>query len=882
MRRRLDILRLRLRSLFRRGAVDRELDRELRFHLDERIAELRAEGATDADARRRAMSEFGSPSSIAEQCRETRRVNAPADFVQDVRYAVRTLAAQPVLLAAATTSIALGVGANLAIFGLANSLLLSTPHAREPERLMHIRTGTGSHAPYRIWEGLHESGVIAGVAGHQVEASVNWRDADAAIPIAPLIVTPNFFDVVGVPMALGRGFTAHDVSTSGGGRVAVVSYRFWTRRLASSPSVIGSTLVLNGETYTVLGIAMPRLRTLPGYGIVPDVWLPVSPSLMPDLDERAGAHFQLIGRLHDGQERATAHAALSTVGARIGQEIGHPNAGRIVRLSAMGGIEQARDFKEIAAFFAVLLVVTILVLAIACANVAGLLLARGTARRREIAVRLALGASRRRLVRQLLTEGLVLSLAGTAAALVLIAAAGGLLSRVRLPLAFPIEFHLTFDTRLVIFAASLVIVSAVLCALAPAWQTTRPALVPALRDLAPAYVHRRFTLRNLLVGGQIAVCVLLLVTTLLFVRNLALAHTLSPGFDAARALVAQITFVEGRQGDRTAPAVETVVERLGTVPGVEAAAFSRGVPLTMYTGRIGTEIRIEGRDEPVRVEYESASVGPDYFRAMGIQLLRGRDFAAADRRGAPLVVIPNEEFVRRYFEGRDPIGLHLDLPTDPKPTPARVIGVVADSKYETIGEERRPALYQAYLQRESSDRLVHVIVRAAGPPQDLLAAVRQTVLDADATAAVTVEPMSMALAFAFLPSRLGAAIVGLLGLLGAALAMIGLYGVISFAVTRRTSEIGIRLALGAPRGAVVRLVLTDAGLLVTAGLAAGLGLAFVLTQPLAAFLVADLPSRDPLSFAGSAVILVATSLLASWVPARRAARIAPALSLRVE
>ena len=880
MTRWLAVFRLRLRSLLRRPAVDRDLERELRFHMEQQVAELVASGQSPEAARLSAMRHFGSLASISDQCRDTRRVTFVSHLAQDLRYGVRGLLGQPMLLLAATTSIALGVGANLGIFGLANSLLLSKPSAVRPDRLVHIRTGNGSHAPYRAWRQLSDSGVLAGIAGYQIEGNVNWRGPDASVPIAPLLVTANFFDVVGVPMALGRGFTADDAAQDA--RLAVVSDRFWRRHLGGSASVVGSPLLLNGEPYTVVGVTRAGVRSLPGYGIVPDVWLPVTRALIPNLDHPLGGHVQLVGRLHDGQHRAAGHAALSTVATRVGADLGQPDVGRIESVTTVGGIEQMREFKEVAAFFAVLLAVTILVLAIACANVAGLLLARGTARRREIAVRLALGASRGRIVQQLLTEGVVLSIAGTAAGLVLIVFAGQLLPRIRLPLPLPLELHLTFDTRLAWFAASLVFISAVLCSLAPAWQVTRPGVMPALTSLTPAYVHRRFTMRNLLVAGQIAVSALLLVTTLLFLRNLALAHTLSPGFEADRALVAQITFVEGRQGLRAAPSVEAVVERLRSLPGIDAAAFSDGLPLTIYTSRTGTMLRVEGREEPVRVDYEGNAVGPGYFRAMGIDLVRGRDFTATDRRGAPLVIIVNQEFVRRYFEGRDPVGLHIFLPTDPQPTAARIVGVATDSRYRTIGEGRVPAVYEAYLQRGGTDRFVHVIARTSRSPLAMSTAVRDTILQMDSSAAVAVEPMTSAVAFAFLPSRIGAALVGVLGLLGAALAMVGLYGVVSYAVTRRTPEIGIRLALGAPRAAVVQLILYDGIVLVGLGLLAGLGLALIVTRPLAAFLVAELPSRDPFSFAGSAILLLVTSLLASWSPARRATRVAPATALRAE
>jgi hypothetical protein len=302
----------------------------------------------------------------------------------------------------------------------------------------------------------------------------------------------------------------------------------------------------------------------------------------------------------------------------------------------------------------------------------------------------------------------------------------------------------------------------------------------------------------------------------------------------------------------------------------------------MYTSRTGTSVQIEGRDAPVRVDYEDNYVSPGYFRAMGIELLRGRDFSSTDRAGTPLVIVINQEFARRYFDARDPVGLHVFLPTDPDPTPAQVIGIVADSKYRTIGEGREPALYEAYLQRGGSERFVHVIARTAASPGSKVHSIREAAMQMDPSAAITVEPMNSLLAFAFLPSRVGAVLVGLLGSLGAALAMVGLYGVVAFAISRRTFEIGIRIALGASSRNVIRLVLSESGLLVVVGLLVGLAAAFFVTIPLAAFLVAELPSRDPVSFVTSAMLLLLTSVAASWAPARRATRIAPASALRAE
>lgn len=556
--------------------------------------------------------------------------------------------------------------------------------------------------------------------------------------------------------------------------VVVVSDGFWRRRLGGEPSIVGSTILLNGELYTVLGITPPGLRSLPGYGFAPDVYLPVARSLYPDLDAARASHFQLIGRLHDNQDIASATARLAAVSTHVQQELGERDAGMVRWVGGVGGVGQLREFKEIALFLGALLVVTVLVLGIACANVAGLLLARGTVRRREIAMRLALGASRALIVQQLLTEGAVLSLAGTICGVIVVGAAARLLPLVSLPLPIPIELHVAFDARLMWLSAALAIASTLLCAVAPAIEATRPAVMGTIKQEPAAYVHRRFSLRNTLVIGQVAVSAVLLVTTALFLRNLALAHTLSPEFDAQHALVAQLTFVAGHEGSPSSPAVEAIVDRIGALPGVEAAAFAAGVPLSLYTSRTGTSLQIEWREGLVRVDYESNAVSPRYFVALGLDLLSGRDFSPADRRGAPHVVIVNSEFVRRYFLEQSPLGRHIFLPTEPEPTPAVVVGVVANSKYRTIGEDRAAALYRPYLQRDASDRMVHVLVRTLGDHELAADLVPRTVLESDPAAAVTIQTMTDSLAFAFLPSQIGALLVGALGLLGASLATIGL------------------------------------------------------------------------------------------------------------
>jgi predicted permease len=406
--------------------------------------------------------------------------------------------------------------------------------------------------------------------------------------------------------------------------------------------------------------------------------------------------------------------------------------------------------------------------------------------------------------------------------------------------------------------------------------------LPSLKQEVRTFLHRRFNLRGLLVTGQVAVSALLLVITVLFLRNLSLARTLAPGFDADRTLFVQLTFVEGRQGSALQPTVQRIAERLRELPGIEAATFADGVPLTLRNGgTTGTRMRIEGYDQPIRVDYDENRVGPDYFRTMGINLILGREFTTADRADRSMVAIVNEEFVRRYFDGVNPLGRAVYLHAEPTDIRAEVVGVVANSKYTFIGEDRDAALYTPYLMRPSPERLVHVLVRTATPSSSQTL-VRDTILGIEPDAAVVTEPMTSALRFAFLPSRVGAVLVGALGTLGALLAMIGLYGVVSFAVTRRTSEIGVRMALGSSRRAIAGLVIAESGVLVATGLAIGLGLALMVTRPLAAFLVAELPTSDPWSFIATTVFLVATGVLAAWGPARRALRIEPAQTLRAE
>jgi predicted permease len=638
---------------------------------------------------------------------------------------------------------------------------------------------------------------------------------------------------------------------------------------------------LNGQSYTIVGVLAPRLKSVAGFGLAPGIYLPLNRTLVPDLQAPSAAVVKLLGRLKPGQSFAEGRAALDAVDRRLARLAGDSLYGGVQVFARVGGLGSGKAVRVISGFFALLGLVSLFVLLIACANVAGLLIARGTRRRQEIAIRMAIGGSRSRVVQQLLVEGFWLAVLGTTGGLLLSLVFMRLINSMSLPVPFPIALHLAPDRAVFLCALGVVILTLLCCAVLPAMHATRMTLVRALKTEEPFYLMRRVTARGVLLTGQVAVSTILLVTSFLFVRNLMRTQVTNPGFEVNRTLVAQVGFVRGRNVDDHPVFLRSAVERVRALPGVVDASYADGVPLTVHGGSTsGLSARIGGNAKPEHVQFARQLVGPAYFRTIGIRLIAGREFEHTDGPGATAVVIINEEFSRRYFRGENPVGQHITF-TDDRKEDLVVVGVAANGKHLTLGEDQRAALYRP-IEQQRKEGVLFMIVRTRGEPAALANSVRQAIGELDRSISVAVEPMTSALQFALLPSRIGATVLGTLGMLGLVLAAFGLYAMVSYTVSRRVGEIAIRSALGASRASILRLVMRDASVHVGVGLVIGLGISAFITSPLATFLVAGLSATDPLSFAGTALAFLAVSLLASWLPAQSATRVSPAAAMRLD
>jgi len=869
---RLKELARRLTYLWRRESFDHELDDEAQFHIESRADELEQTGISRSEALSRARREFGSSVRMREQTRAAWQLKWLEDLLSDLRYALRALRRNPGFAAAAIFSLALGIGANTTIFSLTMEFLFSQPSCRHPETLAAMRIGGNSDIEMAKYRFLRDAHLFEGLAGSFLEGESNWRFGNDTYRLHVMRVTDNFFTLIGVPVAMGRPIELGDRD------VVVLSYRFWQSRLSSNPDFLGRTLVVDGQPRTVIGILPRNHRTLIGFGWSPDLYLPVSHE-----DDLVG----LTARLPPGMSRKAAYARLVAACKELDKVYpmgggGNQSWAVNVEVAPIVGMERLKSMElaPFAAFFGMLMIVVGLVLLIACANVSSLLLARASSRRQELAIRLAIGAARNRIIRQLLAESLLLALLGTFAGLLVNFWLTGVMNRVQLPLPVPVQLLIEPDWRLLFYSAGLAIVSALVAGLLPALKATRGGVNAALK-LNERQVGTRRTLGNALVAGQLAVSVVLLATGFLFVRNMTKAMKMNPGFDAEHTVWAYMRLVPDKymEPQKIRGIARDALRELHSIAGVEAATIVRAVPLNDHI-HMGADIRTDLDDHPIRVQFTYNSVAPEYFKTMGIPILQGREFLSSDRDGSPQVAIINENLARRLFDNRNPVGHTLRI-VPAFDRPIMLIGVAKNSKYFTIGEENALAMYTPYFQLGDTIVNLNFLVRAAYPP-GVVKEISRTLGRLDSSAAIEVKLMRDALGFAFLPSRVGAALLGTMGLLGLALASIGLYGVLAYAVSRRIREIGLRMALGADSCAIVRMVIGQSLSLVATGVAIGLALAVFATRPLAMFLVPELSTTDPATFVAVLAVLVTVALAATLGPALRAVRVDPVIALRYE
>ncbi|HJU74620.1 MAG TPA: ABC transporter permease [Gemmatimonadaceae bacterium] len=806
-------------------------------------------------------------------------------LIADARYALRQLARSPGFTIVALFSLAIGIGANTTVFTVANTLLFQRMDVARPDEMVRVYSGRHSPFTFRGFMDLRERTTsFSEVIAEEFFAAALQPPGGEATRAAVQLTSGNLFTALGKRPALGRLYARTDDRVPSTESEVVLGHRFWSVRLGSDSAIIGRTVSLNGSPFRVIGVAPAGFNGAQG-GWRPDVFVPLGDTrqLLRMPPDSLGGGLYITARRKAGVTLEMANAdvmRLAQIQAREGNR--RPDNAVIRVLPARGITEEGRGFVGMAAVFAQ--VVAALVLIIACANIGNLLLGRSARRRREIGIRLALGARRRRLIQQLLTEGSVLALAGTAVALLLTTSVTGLLSGI-VPADLPIGFEFGVDGRVLLYAAAAAVVTVVLFALAPALVSVRQA-ADAVRDDSRWASPRGVRLRSALLMVQIALGSVLLVGAMLFTRSLAQARVIDPGFPTANLLDVRLELGQGRYSDEAGTAFyERAVERLRNVPGVTSAAVARLTPLT--GGNSQTVYRREGDTRPADAPMSDEQfvyindVGPGYFATMQIPLVSGREFASTDRSGAPDVVVISAAMAARVWPNESALGKRISV-NGPDGPWREVVGVARDVKFASLSEEPTNFVYFPSLQSFHDDAVIQV--RAAEGTD--LNALGRTLGDAvrsldPVIAPPSVRPTAENQRIMLIPAKLGATLMGVLGLFAALLAGLGMFGVTSYLVAQRTREIGVRMALGARPRHVLGSVLGSTGRLVVIGAAIGCIAAYGFARLIASQLY-GVSATDPITFLVVPLALVAIALLASYLPARRALGVDPTVAMRAE
>ncbi len=871
MRRALRGLRARLRDALLRGAADREMDEELRFHVDMETEKYLAQGLDPAEARRRALAAFGGVERHRARLRDGRRVPLLEPLWHDLRFGVASLVREPGTSLVAMATIALGVGATTVVFSTANGMLLRPLPIPGIERMVVLeesRNGMvssgieGMLIPYERYMAFREAAgdVVASLAAHRLVDAFSLRLPEATVAVGGALTSGNYFQTLGVRPELGRAYSADDADE------IVLSHELWVSRFDADPAVVGRTVGLDGHSVVVVGVAPA------GFGgatfVADEVWAPIG--LRGEGRKGWDTRVAPLGRLRDGMSIESASSVVDAIARRIPPEEGTTvTSARLEPLRAVP--TEARGYLR--GFLGMLLGMALLVLLIAAANVAGVMLARGLARRREMAVRLALGAGRARIVRHLLAESLLLSAVGGLAGVGLAYLGAAWLSALPLPPQAPdLRFTFTPDRLVLAFALAVAGTTGVLFGLVPALRASRPDLVPALKTGTAGSVGGDGALRNVFVGGQVALAVTLLLTAMLFARSLRAGLSADVGFDPQGMIAATVSV--GGDAERGRAFQEALLERVRALPGVEAAAWAQYVPLS--GGRSNGDVRRPDAPGAPRTNASYNIVTPGYFETMRIPIVAGRGFTPADAEGAERAVIVNQTLADRMWPGASPLGHRLTGVVGD----AVVVGVTAAGRYAFVTEPPTPFAYLAAPQHYRPTMALHA--RAPGAEAETLRALGAIVHDMDPDIAVKL-PLRLRdlVGTSVFPQRFAAQLVGAFGLVGLILAALGIYGVLAYQVSRRTRELGVRRALGATAGQVTWLVLYRGALVSGAGCLVGVAAGAALARAARSFLFGVRP-LDPVTFTAVPLLLFAVALLASWLPASRASSVEASEALRGE
>lgn len=879
MRRLFTIFRLRLRTLFSRKTLDQELDEELCYHLERQIDAEVERGVTPQDARYAALRSIRDIEQRKEECRDMRRVNFAGNLILDLRYAVRMLRNAPIFTVVAVLSLALGTGANTAVFNLIDSVLLSSLPVHNPQRLVLISKRPSQPLSYPLYKFIRDHNeVLSGVIAFHAFANWNVNTIGETELMTGQLVSGNYFRVLGIKAAAGRLLSPEDDQVLGGHPVAVISFSLWRRRFASDRDAIGKTIRIYGHTFTIVGVTPPEFFGTQA-GLMPEITIPlmmqssVLPigSLLQDSSDTSWLY--VMGRLRHGISKRQAAANFRVLfqhfmAARLGPGITPEERSELMKqnlelASGSQGLNQLR--RQFSFPLRILMAVAALILLIACVNLANLLLARASARQREIAIRLAIGAGRFRLVRQLLTESLLLAFMGAALGLVFAHYADAILVRF-----FAIQIEVSPNSQVLGFCAVLCLLTSMLFGLAPALSATRADLTTPLKQTRGGARTRR--LDRYLMITQVSFSLLLVVIATLFVRSLQNLENLDAGFNRKDVLLVPVnpTFA-GYKGDRLADLYKELLAKVGAIPGVRSATLVTDIPvndLSWFQSFTGTDPTI--RPEQVSINH----VGARFFETFGIPILKGRDFTAHDDETAPKVIGISEALARHYFPHHDAIGKITELGT--------IVAVVKDVKYGSLRASKSFVVYRPLLQEPSSWGGTTIAVRMTGNVSRRARSVRRAVHEIDPTLPILdITTMVETVNESLRQERLFAALTSVFGLLALALVSIGLYGIVGYAASRRTNEIGIRMALGATRVSVLWLIIHDVFALVGSGIVIGLLLAFVIDRWIASLLFGISPV-DFASLAFSILIFLVVAAISGFLPARYTSRVDAAAALRFE